>query len=131
MKLHAQAYYAAQALNVLDKVHTPLFVTLNVERKRLNTPESIAELFADYGVEEEVTLKTLKSFGVLSQVRQADARARSYKIGGTPEVIVNGKYRVSGKMVGGQPQMIGVINYLIEKERAMMVPKAPVGLSVQ
>ena len=129
MRLHAQAFYAAQALKVLDKVHTPIFVTMNVERKRLNTPESIAELFADYGVDKDKTLKTLKSFGVLSQVRQADARARSYKIGGTPEVIVNGKYRVSGKMVGGQQQMIGVINYLIEKERALLPPKAPVAAS--
>lgn len=131
MKLHAQAYYAALALKVLDKVHTPLFVTLNVERKKLNTPESIAELFADYGVDQDKTLKTLKSFGVLSQTRQADARARSYKITGTPEVVVNGKYRVSGKMAGGQQQMIAVINYLIEQERSMMVPKAPMSLSVQ
>ncbi|MGK0440609.1 MAG: thiol:disulfide interchange protein DsbA [Pseudohongiellaceae bacterium] len=131
MKLHAQAFYAAQALKVLDKVHTPLFVTLNVERKRLNSPESIADLFADYGVEKEMTLKTLKSFGVLSQVRQADARARSFKVSGTPEVVVNGKYRVSGKMAGGQQQMIGVINHLIEKERALLTPKAPVSVTVQ
>ncbi|WP_051083804.1 thiol:disulfide interchange protein DsbA/DsbL [Dasania marina] len=120
MKLHAQAYYAAQALKVLDTLHTPLFVTLNVERKRLNTPAAVADLFADYGVDRDQALKTLGSFGVLSQVRQADARARSYKISGTPEVVVNGKYRVSGKMAGGQQQMITVMNYLIAKERAAM-----------
>ena len=136
MKLHGQAYYAAQALKVLDKVHTPLFVTLNVERKPLKAPESIAELFADYGVDKQKTLETLESFGVLSQVRQADARARSYKITGTPEVVVNGKYRVSGKMAGGQQQMIAVISYLVAKERALLAPatgetpQAPTGLTI-
>lgn len=120
MELHARAFYAAKALKVLDKVHTPLFLTLNVERKKLNTPEAIADLFVDYGVEREKTLKTLGSFGILSQVRQADARMRSYKVSGTPEVVVNGKFRVSAKMAGGQAEMIKVLNFLIEQERAAM-----------
>lgn len=120
MELHARAFYAAKALKVLDKVHTPLFLTLNVERKKLNTPEAIADLFVDYGVEREKTLKALSSFGILSQVRQADARMRSYKVSGTPEVVVNGKYRVSAKMAGGQAEMIKVLNFLIEQERAAM-----------
>lgn len=117
MKLHAQAFYAAEALGVLETMHTPLFVTLNVERKPLNTPEQIADLFSDYGVDREKTLKTLSSFGVLSQVRQADARARSYKISGTPEMVINGKYRVTAKLAGSQEKMLDVANFLIEKER--------------
>lgn len=126
MELHAKAFYAAKALGVLETVHTPLFVTLNVERKKLNTPESIADLFADYGVARDKTLKALTSFGVLSQVRQANARARSYKITGTPEVVVNGKYLVSAKMAGGQKQMLNVVDFLIAKESRSLAPKAPV-----
>lgn len=126
MKLHAQAFYAAQVLGVSEAVHTPLFVTLNVERKTLNTPESIADLFADYGVEREKTLKALSSFGVLSQVKQADARARSYKISGTPEVVVNGKYLISAKMAGGQNNMMKVVDFLVAKESQALRPTAPV-----
>lgn len=129
MKLHAQAYYAAKALNILDKVHNPLFVTLNVERKKLNTPESIADLFADYGVDRDQALKTLTSFGVLSQVRQADARARSYGITSTPEMVVNGKYRVGTKLAGNHAAMITIVDFLIAKERALLANNAPQALT--
>src|SRR5512139_32412 len=37
MAVHAQAFYAAQALGVLEKIHGPLFSALNVERKKLAT----------------------------------------------------------------------------------------------
>lgn len=118
MEVHARAFYVAQALKVLDKVHQPLFNALNIERKRLADEEELAELFAQYGVDKATFLKTYKSFGVTSQVKQADARARSYKISGTPEVVINGKYRVSARMAGGQAEMLKVADYLIAQERA-------------
>jgi thiol:disulfide interchange protein DsbA len=124
MKVHAQAFFTAKALGVLDKVHDAMFTTLVVERKRLNNAEDIADLYADYGVNREKVLKTFNSFSVLSQTKQADARARSYKVAGTPEVIVNGKYRVTARMAGGHAGMIEVINYLVEKERSQLVVEA-------
>lgn len=123
MKVHAQAFFTAKALGVLDQVHEPMFTTLVVERKRLNNVDDIADLFADYGVDREAMKKTFNSFSVISQVKQADARARSYKIQGTPEVVVNGKYRVTAGMAGGQANMIAVIDFLIAKERAQLVAK--------
>ncbi len=62
--------------------------------------------------------KAFKAFGVTSQVRLADANARGYKITGTPEMIVEGKYRISAKMAGGQAQMLEVVDYLVAKVRA-------------
>lgn len=125
MKVHAQAFYTAKALGVLDKLHAPLFTSLVVERKRLANEEELAELFADYGVDKQAFSDTFKSFGVVSQVKQADARARSYKISGTPELIVNGKYRVSSGKAGGQKQMLDVVDFLVNKERQAMAAKTP------
>ena len=118
MQMHARAFYVAQALRVLDKVHKPIFNALNVERKKLATKEELAAFFKAHGVDEETFAKTYKSFGVTSQVRQADSRARSYKITGTPEMVVNGKYRISARMAGGQSQMLKVADFLIKQERA-------------
>jgi thiol:disulfide interchange protein DsbA len=50
-------------------------------------------------------------------VKQADSRARSNQITGTPEIVVNGQYRVSARMAGGQPQMLKVVDFLIDKIR--------------
>ncbi|WP_233709881.1 thiol:disulfide interchange protein DsbA/DsbL [Pseudomaricurvus albidus] len=117
MEVHAHAFYVAKALGILDEVHQPLFNALNLERKRLANVDELADFFAQYGVDKETFEKTYKSFGVTSQVKQADARARSYKITGTPEVVVNGKYRISARMAGGQKQMLDVADFLVAKIR--------------
>jgi len=53
-------------------------------------------------------LDTAKSFGVDTQMRRDDALIVAYHIDGTPSLIVNGKYRISGQSAGGMPQMIEV-----------------------
>jgi thiol:disulfide interchange protein DsbA len=123
MKIHARAFFTAKALGVLEKLHTPLFTTLVVERKPLANQQQVENLFADYGVDRKAFNKIFNSFGINSQVNQADARARSYKISGTPEVIVNGKYRVTASMAGGQVEMLQVVDYLVAQERSKVAVK--------
>ena len=53
-----------------------------------------------------------------SMVNQASSRVRGYRVRGTPEIIVNGKYRVSTRDAGGFEGMLSVANFLIEKERS-------------
>lgn len=118
MAVHAQAFYAAEILGVLEKMNQPLFDALNVQRKRLETEDEIAEIFVANGVSAADFQKAFNSFGVQSKVKQADARQRSYKTTGTPEIIVNGKYRVSGRLAGSPEGMLKVVDFLIAKERA-------------
>jgi len=118
MQLHARAFYAAQALKVLDKVHQPIFNAMNVNRKRLQNADEIFPFFAAAGIERAAFDKVFKSFGVTSQVKQADARARGYRITSTPELVVEGKYRVSSKMAGSHAEMLKVVDYLVAKVRA-------------
>jgi thiol:disulfide interchange protein DsbA len=118
MAVHAQAFYAAEALGVLNKLNQPLFEALNVQRKRLESEDEIAELFVANGVTDADFRKAFNSFGVQSKVKQADARQRSYKTTGTPEMIVNGKFRVSARLAGSPEAMLKVVDFLIAKERA-------------
>lgn len=118
MEVHARAFYAAEALGVLDKMHMPLFQALNVDRKRLASEDELADLFAANGVDREAFSKAFNSFGVGSQVRQANARARAAKVSGTPELMVAGKYRISTRKAGSQAGMLKLAEFLIEKERA-------------
>ncbi len=41
-----------------------------------------------------------------------------YGVRGTPSLIVNGKYRVSGSLAGSTENMIKVVEALVEQERA-------------
>ncbi len=117
MKVHARVYYAAEALNMSDDLHNDIFAML-AKNPRLEDQKQFAEAFANYGVSEEKYLKTVSAFGITGKVSQAESRARkNYRVQGTPEMIVNGKYRISGKMAGSQAGMLQVVNYLIDLER--------------
>lgn len=124
-ELHARAFYAAQALGALNRVHDPLFAALNEQGNPLNSQERVAQLFGNYGVSADQFNKAFNAFGVTSQVNQAKARTLSYRIEGTPELIVAGKYRVAGKGFSGpgttehttHEKMLQVVDFLIEKER--------------
>ncbi|NQY02961.1 MAG: thiol:disulfide interchange protein DsbA/DsbL [Halieaceae bacterium] len=118
MELHARAYYAAQVLDVMDTMHPVIFQAMNVDRRRLASESEIAALFTANGVSEEDFTKAYNSFGVSSQVRQASARAKAAQITGTPEMMVNGKYRISTRKAGGQANMLKIADFLIAKERA-------------
>ncbi len=120
MELHAQAYFTAEVLGVLDEVHMPLFQALHVDGQRLQSEKEIGALFAKHGVDKEEFSKAFNSFGVSSMARQANARARAAKVTGTPEMMVNGKYRITTRKAGSQANMLKIASFLIEKERAVM-----------
>jgi len=118
MEAHAALYYATELLDTPPAVHNDLFVLLTNER-RLVDEKRFAAVFAKHGIEEETFLKAYKSFGIKSKVKQAKARAQSnYATEGTPEIIVNGKYRVTISKAGGPDAMLDVVDYLIGLERS-------------
>ncbi len=51
-------------------------------------------------------------------MRKSQVMQQRYGVRGTPTVIVNGKYRVSGSLAGPPQEMIKVIEALVERERA-------------
>ena len=118
MTLHAKAYYTAEALGVLDTMHPVIFQAMNVDHKKLLSQAEIAALFTANGVSEADFNKAFNSFGVNSQVSQAVAMAKAAKLKGTPAMMVNGKYYISQQTAGSQADMLKVVNFLIEKERA-------------
>lgn len=113
----AQAMYTAQALQVEDAMHTALFRAIHQERKRVATPEQIKAVFVDQGVDPEDFDKAFDSFAVKSQVRQADARVRGYKISSTPQLVVNGEYVIAATRNIDHQEMVKIADYLINKIR--------------
>ena len=113
----ARAYYSAVMLGVLDQTHMTIFEALHVKKQPLRSEEDFAAIFNAAGVDGLRFSKAYNSFGMTSMVNQAKARVRDYRVQGTPEVIVNGKYRVSSRNAGGFDGMLNVADFLIEKER--------------
>jgi thiol:disulfide interchange protein DsbA len=123
----AQAYYAAEALGVTDKVHDLIFAGIHDRQVNLADPAELAKLFKDAaGIEPDRFNQVFNSFSVRSRVQQADARTRAYRVTGTPTLIVDGQFRVDARMAGGNDQMLQVVDYLVAQQRAMRAGAAPV-----
>ena len=121
MKIHAQVYYAAEALDAVDVLHEHIFNAINVERNMLQNEGQISELSAEHGVSQEDFDRTFNSFSVRTKVNQAEARMQDYGIRSTPNMIVNGKYLITtSENVHTQQEMLEIVDFLVEKERQAM-----------
>lgn len=117
--LMAQAFFTAEILGVSEQMHDPLFEAVHVKPINLRNEAEMANLFVEAAdVTAKEFTKTYNSFFVRSRVMQAQAKGRAYGITGVPTLIVNGKYRISGKMAGSGEGMLDVVNFLVEKESA-------------
>ena len=116
MKVHAQVYYAAEALDSLDVLHEQIFNAINVERNMLQNEDQIGELFEQHGVSQSDFESAFNSFSVRTKVNQAEKRMTDYGIRSTPNMIVNGKYLVAtGENVRTQQEMLDIVDFLVEK----------------
>ena len=117
MEIHAKVFYTAEVLGISERINPVVFRAINQDRRPLTAESDIATLFESIGVLRSDFFDAFNSFGVGSQVRQASSRARSAKITGTPEIVINGKYRITTRKAGNQTNMLKIADYLIEKER--------------
>ena len=114
----ARAYYVAEAKDLIDEIHTPLFDAIHKHREALFSAESIASFFEKYGVEEEEFNELYSSFGVSTKVRQADTASRDYRLRGVPAFTVNGKYVVLRTNLKNDTETFQVVDYLVNRERS-------------
>lgn len=117
MWTHAKLYYAAKAVQGLDKLHHAFFDAMHKERKTLIDEAEIASVVDKAGFDGKNFVGVMNSFAVAGQVKQADDRQRQYKITSTPEMVVADYYLVNATKAGGQKEMLEVVDYLVEKLR--------------
>jgi thiol:disulfide interchange protein DsbA len=121
MKVHAQIYFTAEAMDVIHLVHEPVFDAINVEGNRLQNEKLIGDLFEANGIARADFEAAFNSFSVRTKVNQAEKRMQDYEIRSTPNMIVNGKYLVTtGEAVRTQAEMLEVVDFLVDKERRAM-----------
>ncbi len=121
MQTHAQIFYTEQALGSFDKTHKLVFDTIQQQHNYLQTKEAVRDLFVTKNISPADFDKAWDSFSVKTAVKQAEARMKDYGVNGVPNIIVNGKYRVSNNdAVTSHAQILQITDYLIAKERASL-----------
>ncbi len=110
----AYTFYALKAMGQQGKMDDALYNALNQDRLPLFEMDKIADFLAQKGVNRGKFVKYYQSFSVQSEVEQSGQMTTSYQIEGTPTLVVDGKYVITGL----EPQdTIRVLDQVINKVR--------------
>ncbi|MDE2406915.1 MAG: thiol:disulfide interchange protein DsbA/DsbL [Xanthomonadaceae bacterium] len=128
---YGKAFYAAEAMGLLDKTHEAMFRAIHVDQslkgeRGMDTPEEIAAFYKNYGADPGQFLSSMQSFAVAAKLNRArQSMTAAFANGdqmGTPAFVIDGKYRVKGKTID---DMFRIINQLVVSERAKLASAAP------
>jgi thiol:disulfide interchange protein DsbA len=114
----AKAYYAAESMGVRSKTHEAMFCAIHIDHSldmRSATAETIAAFYGKFGVDPAQFASTMASFAVDAKVKRANQFIMSTGVEGSPSVVVDGKYRVTGKTL---EDTLRITTHLVAKERA-------------
>lgn len=115
--IYAKIFYAAEAMGLLDKLHTPIFDAVHVQHLNLSIEKTMQEWVAKQGVDGKKFADTYASFAVSSKAQRAKQLTRAYAISGVPSIAVDGKFLTSASQVGGNEQLLPALDELIKKAR--------------
>ena len=118
-ELYARGYITAEMMNVPDTAHSALMDRLWQEKKIIRSMEELAEFYSQFGVDKDKFLATSASFAVETRLMKDQQKVLAYGVTGTPSLIVNGKYRISGNAaLPSYDAMLDVVDFLIASESA-------------
>jgi thiol:disulfide interchange protein DsbA len=110
----AYTFYALEMMGQQKKLHDPLYKAWNSYPTDLTDLSKIAAFVGQHGVDSKAFSNNYQSFSVQSKVMRSKQLTQSYNIRGTPTLIVDGKYLITGLL----PQdAIRVLDELVERAR--------------
>jgi thiol:disulfide interchange protein DsbA len=110
----ARTFYALEALNQQRRLHDDLFNAWNVNNIDLSDEAKVTEFVTQRGVDKAKFSAAINSFAMSSKVARSNQMVRDYGIRGTPTLVVEGKYVITGLE---PPETIKVLDVLVAKAR--------------
>jgi thiol:disulfide interchange protein DsbA len=108
--LHGRAFFAAQALEVLDEFHMAMFRAMHEDGKRMRSEAEIRDFVNSLGLDGEEFVGAMNSLGVNTRMQRARDLQQTYGVSGTPSVVIDGRYITSGSQAGSFERMLQVID---------------------
>jgi len=117
----ARAYYALDGMGQIKQMDDAIYQAIHVDNVSFFDLNSISDFVAKRGVDRTKFSAAYNSFSVQSKVARAKQMIRSYNIQGTPTLVVNGKYTISGLLPRDALRVLDDVIAVVRKER----PAAP------
>ncbi|CAN7170449.1 thiol:disulfide interchange protein DsbA/DsbL [Pseudoxanthomonas sp. LjRoot168] len=116
---YARAFFAAQQLGVQPRTHQAVFDALHKTGAlpiQNASVDEIANFYASQGVDRAKFVAALRGPAVDAQLAKARDWVAGAGVEGTPTLIVNGRYRVTGGRT--YSDMLQIADRLVARERA-------------
>lgn len=110
----ARTFYVLEAMGQQRRLHDDLFNAWNVNNMVLGEEGETTDFVVQHGVDRAKFSAAYNSFSINSKVARANQMVRDYGIRGTPTLIVDGKYVITGLT---PEATIQVLNDVIVKAR--------------
>lgn len=99
---YVRSFYAAQTMGILEKAHERTYDAIHLENRLKgergdDSDAEIAAFYAQFGVDAKQFAGNMKSFAVTGKFNKARQYIIQQQANSTPTLIINGKYRVTGR----------------------------------
>ncbi len=113
----ARTFYALDSLGQQQRLHDDLFKAWNVDNIDLSDEAKIADFVAKHGVDRAKFSAAYNSFTISSKVARCNQMMRDYGIRGTPTLVVDGKYVITGLEPAETIKVLDAVVAKARKER--------------
>jgi len=114
----ANIFYIAELLdptgekNLVNKI----FQSIHDQKRRLKSPDSVVRFFEQQGFTAEQVNGVKNSMVFQAKLLRAQEIGAASQAQSVPTLIINGKYRTSPYMAGGNDKVLKIINMLTARE---------------
>jgi thiol:disulfide interchange protein DsbA len=126
----ARAYYALESMGKIKSLDDAIYQAIHVKQANLYDLDTIGAFVASRGVDKAQFSSAYNSFTVNSKVARSKQLIRSYNIQGTPTLIVDGKYAITGLLPADTIRVLNEVIAIARKDHpaeskpAKVKPKA-------
>ncbi len=114
----ARTFYALEALNQQRRLHDDLFNAWNVNNIDLSDEAKVTEFVTQHGVDRAKFSAAINSFAMSSKVSRSNQMVHDYEIRGTPTLVVEGKYIITGLEPAETIKVLDAVVAKARKERS-------------
>ncbi|HBF10114.1 MAG: thiol:disulfide interchange protein DsbA/DsbL [Pseudomonadota bacterium] len=113
----AKAFYTAQELGVMDKLHLAIFDAIHNKGANFNNQEAIKAVFVANGVKAEDFDKMYSSFYISQKATMTNKQFAKFKLRSVPTIVVDGQWRTSLQEAGSHETLFEIIEFLSKKAK--------------
>lgn len=114
----ARTYFALESMGQIKQLDDAIYQGIHRQNAELYDLDSIAAFVAKHGVDRAKFSAAYSSFAMGSKVARAKQMIRSYGIQGTPTLVVDGKYVITGLHPADAIRVLDEVVAKVRKERS-------------